>query len=533
MKQFILFTILLPVAFISHAQRCEVISMNHLGGNVSDNFVFPGAISFNDSSFYLTVQSNSSSGSIFTGCNSQPSGGGILMIYDKNYTSLVTNKCAPKGTEFMHYTFFTYPQNNGDTILMGTRETGSTGSDFAIERRNANGGVLWTKYYGGSGLESMNVAAETEDGGFIVATGSTSSDGDVGLHYGSAFDPDTWVFRLDNDGNMLWSKVLGGSGADLVRDVKLAVDGGCYLFGTTTSSDHDATGMKGGSDLHIIRLDSGGNKQWHRCLGGSGLDGGGYDPDIKAIADGNGGFYILNRTASLDGDVQYRLPDGADFWLLHIDSVANIIWERTFGGGSYQVPSSFCRATDGSFWMGGYSTHQDIPRGMTDVCYINTDGWVVHADSNGNFINQIVLGADQEERVELLHPLPDGTVLAGGRYRENSGLRSEGFPATSEGSFDIFIARLGPNTVSIAEQQKHLPQWELFPNPANDGLHIRTHDDKKYRLRCIDAGGKTIYRSRFRNEAYIPTAGWNNGIYQLEITDSDGRTGLKKAVITH
>jgi hypothetical protein len=97
MKQFILFTILLPVAFISHAQRCEVISMNHLGGNVSDNFVFPGAISFNDSSFYLTVQSNSSSGSIFTGCNSQPSGGGILMIYDKTIQAWLQINVLPKG----------------------------------------------------------------------------------------------------------------------------------------------------------------------------------------------------------------------------------------------------------------------------------------------------------------------------------------------------------------------------------------------------------------------------------------------------
>jgi len=521
------------VIHLCKAQRCEIISVDHFGGNIGENIISPGVMVFPGESFCFTIESNSTNGSIYTNCDEVGNSFCIQRNYNHDFTTQIGNKCVPKGTGFKWATFYLYPQINGDTILMGTRETDLTGQDFAIERRNANGNVLWTKYYGGSGLESMNVAAETEDGGFIVATGSTSSDGDVGLHYGSAFEPDTWVFRLDNDGNMLWSKVLGGSGADLVRDVKLAVDGGCYLFGTTTSSDHDATGMKGGSDLHIIRLDSGGNKQWHRCLGGSGLDGGGYDPDIKAIADGNGGFYILNRTASLDGDVQYRLPDDADFWLVHIDSVANIIWERTFGGGSYQVPTSFCRATDGSFWMGGYSTHQDVPRGMTDVCYIKTDGWVVHADSNGNFINQIVLGADQDERVKSLHPLPDGTVLAAGTYIENNGLRSEGFPATSEGSFDIFIARLGPNTVSIAEQQKHLPQWELFPNPANDGLHIRTHDDKKYRLRCIDAGGKTIYRSRFRNEAYIPTAGWNNGIYQLEITDSDGRTGLKKAVITH
>ncbi|WP_181358335.1 hypothetical protein [Taibaiella chishuiensis] len=374
--KYILYVLFLLAYFPSLAQRCAQLSMESIGGNKTD--VLSDLVTVHDDgTFSLLIFNNSVSGNINTACLRPSPGGGVEHVFYRRYNAagsiMLSNHCAPIGSSFVQKYYF--PQANGDTIFIGNKEITGRSDDIAIERRSASGVLLWTKYYGGTGDDGLGKVIPTPDGGFFIATGTNSTDGDVGLHYGSGFDADIWILRVDNNGDKLWGKVLGGTGPELPRDLEISPGGGCYVFGVTTSTDHDAVGMKGGSDLYIVKLDSMGQKEWHRCLGGTAADGGGYDPEgIKALEDGQGGFYIMNRTHSHDGDVQRRVPldDGADFWLVHIDSLAHILWESTFGGPGWQVPRVFCRAADGSFWMGGAKFEQ--PDRWYDRGYLWHDG---------------------------------------------------------------------------------------------------------------------------------------------------------------
>ncbi|AOM80041.1 T9SS type A sorting domain-containing protein [Pedobacter steynii] len=511
--------------------------MGSIGGNKSEA-VFDRVYNHNDGTFSIHIGTASTAGNINTSCLGTFPGGGSGSFFYQQYnaigTTVLTEYCASIGSSF--YAEYYYSQTNGDTLFVGMRDTAGSSDDIAIERRSASGTVLWTKYYGGTGSDGLANVARAADGGLFIAVGTNSTDGDVGLHYGSGFDADIWILRVDSNGNKLWGKVLGGSGSDLPRDIKASPDGGCYVFGVTASSDHDAVGMKGASDLYIVKLDSLGQKEWHRCLGGTATDGCGYDLGIKAIEDGQGGFYVINRTNSHDGDIQRRLPldDGPDFWLVHIDSLANLIWESTFGGPGWQVPSVFCRATDGSFWMGGQNL-SSLTGGMIDATYGMTDSWVVHADSLGNFINQRSFGNNKEDQIDMIHPLSDGTVLAGGRYyyTTSPGPTSPEFPQSTEGENDIFLTRLGPQTVSIRDKVLEASVWELYPVPGKKTLHIRIKrgNKEKYNLVIASALGSTTFKTEFHDKLDLNISLWQPGVYTVTLTDISGNTGTKKMVV--
>jgi hypothetical protein len=545
--------LLLTLAFLpmfsekmaGQANRCQILGIEHFGGNLADVLVSPYVITQPNGSFSLCISSNSDAGNVNLSCNNGvPSGGQFSRNYTANYSALVTETCAPIGSNFDYQTFQVYPQVNGDTILIGTRYDSLTSYDALIERRN--GGVIWNKKYGGGGADAPATVTATSDGGFIITTGTNSADGDVGMHHGSDLTADTWVLRLDNNGDKLWSKVLGGTGTDLVRTVITSDDGGCYLFGVTSSSDHDATGMHGVSDLWIVKLDSAGNKQWHKCLGGTLDDGSGYDAGVFAIKDDHSGFYVLNRTSSQDGDIQFRKPfnDGmADYWLLHVDSLADIIWENTYGSDHQQVPTGLCQATDGSLWMVGYLNGP--PTSTVDIPdhYNNQDGWVVHADASGSLINQRTLGTDLSERLVMIHPLPDGTVLVGGDYFYSvipgdvvPIISSPGFPLISGGASDIFLAHLGPNSLSITTPDALSIDWELYPNPAKDEIMIKMRDTnlKDYSLVLTDASGKQLLKQLVKTAlTKINTKQFADGIYYLKLTNSNMITQTKKIIIQH
>ena len=500
------------------APQCTVLSIDRIGGigvdAIGNN---PGDIIYPDGTFSLTLSSDPD-----PNIKACPPLGYYFQRYTDDYTAILDTICAPMGVNFQYPTFFVFPLANGDTILFGQSNDG--GYNYGMERRDASGNVLWTKSYGGSASDAFVSAVPAPDGsGFFINGGSLSDDGDVGLHYGGGFSYDIWVVKVNNDGDLLWSKVIGGNDNDNIVDMVPADDGGLYLFGVSTSSDYDVTGNHGGEDVYIVKLDSVGHIEWHRCYGGSGTDGGQH---FKALEDGSGGFYVGAATESSDGDVQHRPAMGVDFWLLHIDSAGNLLWENTYGGPGLEFMYDMCRSTDGSIWMGGIIGGGIVP-GPTggDVAYSYGwhDGWVVHVDTLGNFMNSCTLGANNSEEVVMLHPLPDGTILAGGRYDIFYGpdtVFSPKFPHTIKGGADIFIARLSPdNDLGIDKEQANISLWTLFPNPAQQAFSIEIkNNNRKFHITVTDAQGRRVYHDKFKSKITIPTLSWPPGMYWVTIS---------------
>ncbi len=234
--------------------------------------------------------------------------------------------------------------NDGDV-------TGNHGDwDYWIVKLNGSGNLQWQKSLGGSNDDYANSIQQTADGGYIVAGVVWSTDGDVTGNHGLQ---DYWVVKLDNNGNTEWQKTLGGSYLDVAQSIQQTTDGGYIVAGNSGSTDGDVTGNHDFQDYWVVKLDSSGNIQWQKSLGGFEYD---WAHSIQQTADG--GYIVAGHSWSINGDVTDN-HNGGDYWVVKLDGSGNIEWQKAIGGIGEDYPQSIRQTADGGYIVAGYSDSND------------------------------------------------------------------------------------------------------------------------------------------------------------------------------
>lgn len=93
--------------------------------------------------------------------------------------------------------------------------------------------------------DTGDAIASTSDGGYIIAGSMTST-----LSRGNG-GKDIFLVRVDPFGNLLWNKVIGGTGDEEPSSIRVTADGGFLLCGTVT--------VNGLSSIFLVRTDRDGN----------------------------------------------------------------------------------------------------------------------------------------------------------------------------------------------------------------------------------------------------------------------------------
>jgi hypothetical protein len=169
----------------------------------------------------------------------------------------------------------------------------------------AFGGIQWQHCFGGSGNEESagnTGVQQTMDGGYILLGYTTSSNSDEVGSDPNGGSGDYWVVKINPDtpgfGGIQWAVVLGSNNMDDAHSIVETKDGGFAIAGTSNSSA--LAGSHGGSDMWIMRLDKNGVVQWTKVIGSKS------DEGAEAIfATADGGYVIAGFTnsASDNGDV--------------------------------------------------------------------------------------------------------------------------------------------------------------------------------------------------------------------------------------
>ncbi|WP_051957458.1 T9SS type A sorting domain-containing protein [Altibacter lentus] len=195
--------------------------------------------------------------------------------------------------------------NDGDV-------TGNHGSsDYWIVKLSTGGDVEWQKSFGGSDIDTANSIQQTLDGGYVVVGISQSDDGDVIGNQGGA---DSWVIKLSDTGDIEWQRSLGGSLFDAGYNIQQTQEGGYMIGGYSNSNDGDVTGNHGNEDYWIVKLNNLGNIVWQKSLGGSNFDSA-YTTDQTLDGD----FIVAGSSDSNDGDVSGN-HGGRDFWIVKLST---------------------------------------------------------------------------------------------------------------------------------------------------------------------------------------------------------------------
>lgn len=234
--------------------------------------------------------------------------------------------------------------DNGYIIAGYTNSFGAGLKDIYLMKTNEKGRVLWTKTYGGSDDDLAYSVKQTSDNGYIIV-GYTQSFGS-----GSA---DIYLVKTNNEGNVLWTKTYGGVHDDKGYSVQQMYDGGYIIVGYTCLCG------AGVADVYIIRTDKEGDVVWAKTYGGMNDDRG---YSIEQLS--NRGYVIAGWTNS-SGAGSY------DAYVVRIDTLGNILWEKTYGGASFDAALSVQQTADRGFIIAGH-THS-FSAGDADVYLIKTD----------------------------------------------------------------------------------------------------------------------------------------------------------------
>jgi type IX secretion system substrate protein/PKD domain-containing protein len=229
--------------------------------------------------------------------------------------------------------------------------------------------------------------------------------------------------------DITWQQCYGTSDNDYARSIEKFGKG--FLLSVSISKDEPGiTNFHGLSDAWVIHADSIGNIIWEKCYGGSNAD-----SPKKLIAIDETSFYMLCFSNSLDGDVQNGRP--YDFWIVKIDALGNILWEKSYGNRSCD-PRDAILMPDGGLLMMGRIMYAG---GDVSTWYGRNDIWMCKVNATGEIEWEKTLGNQGQDNAVKIKLTSDNTVLMIGGYHENGGMIDCDHMGTTEWT-DVWIVEL-------------------------------------------------------------------------------------------
>ncbi len=447
-------------------------------------------------------------------------------------------------------------------------------SDFWLFETDEFGNLLWEKSFGGSDDDLPVEIMLSTDGGFILFGETWSNDGDVSGNHGGL---DYWLVKTDSLGNLLWQHCLGSSMNNIPSDMDMDDDGNIYVIGLSLGVGGDVTANNGSYDYWFLKINSLGEIVWDNNLGGAFGDfgmciattpdggvivggltdngdvfcntepfnatawlikldsansiewqqcyGGSYTENIIDLKTTNdGGYILLGLTNSNDGDVSgfHGQPGGPpynfDIWVLKVDSIGGIEWQRCLGGTGNDNPDFIKLTPEGNYIVGGRtnSNNGDVSGNHSIGEYF--DQWIVKLNPQGTILWQQCIGSSWDNALHDASVLSESEIIIIGSTPENN---DGDVSCDFKGDGDAWVYKLIDTTVSITESELFNTEIKVYPNPANTLLNIDFPYDYKIQnttIEILDINGKIVLSTQPLSVAIqLSIKKLNKGIYLVKI----------------
>jgi len=307
--------------------------------------------------------------------------------------------------------------------------TGLNSPDFWFLKLANDGSVLYSHCYGGGYDEDGYSITQTRNGKFLLFGDANSNDQDVqGLH-GAGTQVgirDFWLVQLDTMYNIEWQHCYGTTEEDNGLSIKPTRDDGFVLLGMIAGFDGDVTNFHGSFDLWAVKVDSVGNIQWQTALGGYMFD----EPRSLMVTQ-DGGSLISGIRSTIGGNITCTDAQ-KEIWLVKLDSLGNIVWDRCYGGSGSEQIQSFLPTLNNGFYAAGLTSSVD---GDVSFSHGMTDAWIFKAYSAGNIIWEKTFGGSDWDGFSSMTFAADNSIVLSG------GSRSPEFNFQG-GSSDVYVVKI-------------------------------------------------------------------------------------------
>ncbi len=357
---------------------------------------------------------------------------------------------------------YSIEQTNDGGYMIGTLAPGGA----CLIKTDANGDTTWTKKIGVAawGHDYCAAVRQTSDGGYVVATTSHTFSTNI----------DFVLARTDYSGDVLWSKVYGSTGDDLLKSVHQTADGGFIMAGYTNGFG------TGGYDGYLIKTDSLGGLSWSMTYGT--FD----DEFINCVHQTNDGGFIVGGTS------------GDSLCVIKTDSNGQVLWSNLYLSNPEYYYNTFVEQTSDS----GF-----IICNVTANWLLGVDIYLIKTDANGNSSC-----GQNDFAVSVTSPPTTATART---FTTGSGCSFEKRPLQVSSGGSITESCL---TIGI-DQSNQGDSFNVYPNPANERIIIDMEPDiVKTEFRVFNAFGELQYSAIGTSPVTtIDIASFSSGVYILEI----------------
>jgi hypothetical protein len=255
--------------------------------------------------------------------------------------------------------------------------------DYWVVKLNKEGDIEWQKTYGGQYADLLRSMEQTSDNGYILAGYSTSpvsgdkTDADKGMG-------DYWIIKINDVGEIQWQNTYGSDGDDEPYVIHQTSDEG-YIVGGNSNSRNALTPLGGivsnGTDFWVLKLDNKGDILWSKTY-----DFGKTDILTSLVVNTNksyliGGHAKTESKRSLVTDLAGKAgvnkeKDGInDYIALKIDDKGEELWNKTVGSGGEDILRTLIETRDGGYLMAGTSDATSSKDKNSNIG--SNDFWVV------------------------------------------------------------------------------------------------------------------------------------------------------------
>lgn len=245
--------------------------------------------------------------------------------------------------------------NNGNYVIAG--RNGTFGANPFLAKVNGQGSLIDSFTLTNNSASDASAVVQTDDDGFAV-TGTWNG--------GGFLEPDTiFVLKLDNNFNVSWLKTIQGSANnDRAYDIIQTNDGGYAVAGETENYGP-------GSDFNtfVVKLDQNGNLDWHNAVGAST----GREFGRSIIQTNDNGFAIAGRTTNLGPGIGTG-NDKKDMFVFKLNNSGSLQWSKGVGGqNDYDEANDIIQSNDGNLVLVGRSNDIGVNGSLGNAYVVKLD----------------------------------------------------------------------------------------------------------------------------------------------------------------
>jgi hypothetical protein len=426
------------------------------------------------------------------------------------------------------------------------------GADIFISKLDHSGNFIWAKRIGGSSIDDYGLNLTVDDSSNVLTTGvfwgTVDFDPGIDTFYMTAGGGrGAFISKLDNNGNFVWAKHIGGIAWDEGLSITVDNTGNVYTTGVFQANADLDPGMDtfnvvsaGAHDIFITKLDAAGNFIWAKQFSGTGIDYG-----LATVLDQTGNIYTTGYfydTNDFDpGPEIYNLISfgSKDVFVSKLDNSGNFVWARQFGGISSSQGRSIAVDDIGNIYTTGYFWDSaDFDPGPDTLNLISagySDNFIVKLDDAGNLVWVQQFGGPSNEFCFSVLTDPLMNIYTSGTFGENVDFDpgSATFVLYPAGGSDVYIQKLNQTSVDLQQIISH-SQINIYPNPFQGDFIIELGELYNYaEITLLDIFGKIIAKDKYTQIStiyYSPDI--QSGLYFIQIITETGMKTVVKLVKT-